>query len=154
MDALKPPTIPAVERDAYDKMFSDFEAKYKLQCQHRWEYVKNSDSEYIESIGLGTRSSNLDEDEEAISLQTTSRRRLTRYHMEDSLLLSEGDELILYFAKSAVSDQSRWWNKSFPLSSIVDIQQSDTFKMMGTEYFKLRATVSQAKMNVTMIVLT
>ena len=79
---------------------------------------------------MGTQGSNLDEDVEALTLQTTSRRRcrrITRYHMEDSLLLSKGDEVVLCVAKSSISDPSRLWNKFFPLNAIAVMQQSETF---------------------------
>jgi hypothetical protein len=130
----------------YKQMIDKFEDKIRIQCRHRFSYRHTSDEDFIESIGLGTRSADLVNDD-AMEVSTSDRRRLSRYHMEDCLRLAVGQTVRLYFKKSAVQDPKGWWNRSYPLQGIIDLQQSESFWMMGEEYYESVATVSQANLN-------
>jgi hypothetical protein len=132
--------------DQEAEMIDKFEDKIRIQCRHRFSYQRTSDEDFIESIGLGTRSADLVNDD-AMEVSTSDRRRLSRYHMEDCLRLAVGQTVRLYFKKSAVHDPKGWWNRSYPLQGIIDLQQSESFWMMGEEYYELVATVSQANLN-------
>jgi hypothetical protein len=140
------PKMSQQEKDEYKRDIERFENSFRTQCRHRFAYQKLSDDDFVASIGLGTRSVEL-VDDDAMEVSTSDRRRLSRYHMEDCLRLSVGQTVRLYFRKSAVNDPKMWWNKSCHLQAIIDLQQSEPFKMMGEEYYEVTATVSQAKMN-------
>jgi hypothetical protein len=143
---LIPPKMSDQEAADYKRMIDKFEDKIRVQCRHRFSYQHTSDEDFIESIGLGTRSADL-VDNDAMEVSTSDRRRLSRYHMEDCLRLAVGQTVRLYFKKSAVHDPKGWWNRSYPLQGIIDLQRSESFKMMGEVYYELVATVSQANLN-------
>jgi hypothetical protein len=134
---LVPPKVPKRDTDQYLSEINAFEDSFRIQCRHKFSYSRQTDQEFNESIGLGTRSADTRSvdlfDEEAIEVRTSDRRRLNRYHMEDSLILVVGQKVWLCFSKSAVSDPKGWWNKNknCPLQAVIDLQRSESFLIIG-----------------------
>ena len=146
---LVPKKVSEDNLNAHMKEFNRFHDSFYKQCEHRFSYVQKRGSETIESMGMGTRSSLSQIDEEAAVVNTTDLRRLSRYHMEDALGLKEGDRVLLYFRMQGMR-KLKWLNKKtrgWDISHVIEANDAQPFKMMGDRYIQLYATVTQAKLN-------
>ena len=137
--SIQPP-IPESEAS-----FRSFETSFSRQIHHRFnESRRNGDDGEDDDVRL-TRSSSQaavvdDEDIDAVNLETTDTRRLTRLMFEDIITVHEGTALKLYVSKNAVRNTSAWWHDTFQFA--VDSLHLRPIRMHSRDFYVFDVTVS------------
>eukprot|EP00956_Cyclotella_meneghiniana_P036026 scaffold120416_cov36-Cyclotella_meneghiniana.AAC.1 len=104
--------VDAGEFDAYKK-------KFTLQTNHRFALKYQTASVIQAQLDAQPRTRSearaiLESlDSEAMSLQTSDPKRLSRLHLEDLFTLTQGDPLKFYVSQEIASTHNKWWGDIF-----------------------------------------
>jgi len=104
--------VDAGEFDAYKK-------KFTLQTNHRFALKYQTASVIQAQLDAQPRTRSearaiLESlDSEAMSLQTSEPKRLSRLHLEDLFTLTQGDPLKFYVSQEIASTHNKWWGDIF-----------------------------------------
>eukprot|EP00956_Cyclotella_meneghiniana_P029600 scaffold72311_cov39-Cyclotella_meneghiniana.AAC.2 len=86
-------------------------------------------------------------DSEAMSLQTSEVKRLSRCHLEDLFALTEGDPLKFYVSQEAALMDKEWWGDVFIQAKRELPESETTTRINGKEYHCFDVNILHARLH-------
>eukprot|EP00956_Cyclotella_meneghiniana_P000144 scaffold217_cov64-Cyclotella_meneghiniana.AAC.5 len=128
-----------------DDSFKRFEQSFSKQIHHRFnESRRNSDVEEDDGVRVTRASSQAaavdDKDLDALNLDTTDSRRLSRLMFEDIITVREGTALKLYVSETATNNTAAWWQDSFQFAA--QSLKLKCIRMHSRDFYVFDVTIS------------
>ena len=104
--------VDAGEFDAYKKKFT-LQTNHRFALKYQTAFVIQEQLDAQPRTRSEARAILESFDSEAISLQTSEPKRLSRLHLEDLFTLTQGDPLKFYVSQEIASTHNKWWGDIF-----------------------------------------